>query len=115
MARKKYGSRHERVGKVRGIEIWLSWQMVYAQTEKETHKILWEVEIYKDHSISARKLNLILINKKKRTCDPVDFGVPANYRVWILPESWKNAVEHEVTVIAAVVGAIGTVPTDLEM
>ena len=38
------------------------------------------------HSISARQLDLVIVNKKKkkkekRTCPIVDFAVPADYRV----------------------------------
>ena len=34
-----------------------------------------------DHQISARRPDLILINKKKRTIKIVNFAVPANHRV----------------------------------
>ena len=34
--------------------------------ENETHKNLWDFEIKKDHLISARRLNLMLIDKKKK-------------------------------------------------
>ena len=36
-----------------------------------------------DHLISARRPDLIIINKKKkkRTCKIVDFAVPADYRI----------------------------------
>ena len=35
------------------------------------------------HLILARKPNLILINKKKRTCHQVDFAIPADHRIKI--------------------------------
>ena len=34
-----------------------------------------------DHLISARRLDLIIINKKKRTCKIVNFAVPADHRI----------------------------------
>ena len=34
-----------------------------------------------DHLIPARRPNLILINMKRRTCNLMDFGVPADHRV----------------------------------
>ena len=47
--------------------------------ENDTHKLLWDFDIHTDHLISARRPDLIIINKKKRTCKIVDFAVPANH------------------------------------
>ena len=49
--------------------------------ENETHNILWDFEIKTDHLIPARRPYLVLINKKKRICQLVDFAIPANHRV----------------------------------
>ena len=43
--------------------------------ENETYKLLWDFDIQTDHQISARRPDLIIINKI------VDFAVPANHRV----------------------------------
>ena len=32
--------------------------------ENDTHKLLWDFDIHTDHVISARRLDLIMINKK---------------------------------------------------
>ena len=59
--------------------------MVYAQPstllENNTHKLLWDFNIYTDHLISARRPDLIIINKKNRTCKIVDFAVLADNRI----------------------------------
>ena len=34
-----------------------------------------------DHLISVKRPDLIVINKKKRTCKIVDFAVPADHRI----------------------------------
>ena len=34
--------------------------------ENDTHKLLWDFDIQTDHQISARRPDLIIINKKKR-------------------------------------------------
>ena len=47
--------------------------------ENNTHKLLWDFDMHTDHLISARRLDLIIINKKKRTCNIVDFAVPADH------------------------------------
>ena len=47
----------------------------------KTHKILWDFEIKTDHLIPARRPDLLLINKKERTCQLVYFAVPSNHRM----------------------------------
>ena len=49
--------------------------------EKDTHKLLWDFNIQTDNPISARRPDLIIINKKKRTCKIVDYAVPADHRI----------------------------------
>ena len=49
--------------------------------ENEMHKILRDFEIQMDHPILIIRLDLLSINKKKRTCTPVDFAVPAYHSV----------------------------------
>ena len=34
--------------------------------ENDTHKLLWNFDIHTDHLFSARRLDLMIINKKKR-------------------------------------------------
>ena len=55
--------------------------------ENDTHKIQWDFDIQTDHLISARRPDLIIINKKKekkkekKICKIVDFAVPADHRI----------------------------------
>ena len=50
--------------------------------KNDTHKLLWDFDIHTDHLISARRPDLIIINKKKkRTCKIVDFADPADQRI----------------------------------
>ena len=57
--------------------------------ENDTNKLLWDFDIQTDHLIPARRSDLIIINKKKRTCKIVDFAVPADHRI-NLKESEKK-------------------------
>ena len=57
--------------------------------EYETHKFLLDFEIQTDHLISARRPDLVTVNKKKRTYGVVNFVVPADHRVK-LKESEKR-------------------------
>ena len=71
------------------------------------HKLNRDFELQTDHLILAGRLDLVIINKKKRTCQIVDFAVPNDNRVkskekekkdkkldLSLQENWK-IMEHE--------------------
>ena len=49
--------------------------------KNETHKLLTDFKIQTDHLISARRPDLIIVNKKKRTCRIVDFAVAADHSI----------------------------------
>ena len=57
--------------------------------DNNTHKLLWDFDIYTDHLISARRPDLIIINEKKRTCKIVNFVAAADHRI-ILKECEKK-------------------------
>ena len=49
--------------------------------KNDTHKLLWDFDIQTDNLISARRPEVININKKKkRTCKIVDFAVPVDHK-----------------------------------
>ena len=47
--------------------------------EKEMNKFLWDFKIQMDEAFLGS--DLILINKKKRTCSLMDFAIPEDNRV----------------------------------
>ena len=51
--------------------------------ENDTHKLLWDFYIHTDNLISARRPDLIIINKnkKKRIYKIVVFAVPGDHRI----------------------------------
>ena len=80
--------------------------------------------IQTDHLIPARRPDLIIINKKKRTCKIVDFTVPAAHRIKLkecekkdkyidLARELKKLWNMQVTIIPIVIGAFGTVTKGL--
>ena len=98
--------------------------MVYAQPSICPHKLRWDFDIHTDHLISARRPDLIIINKKKRTCKIVDFAVPADHKIKLkecekkdkyidLARELKKLWDMKVTIIAIVIGAFGTVTKGL--
>ena len=84
------------------------------------NKLLWDFVIQTDYLISARRPDLIILNKKERTCIIKDFAVPADHRIKLkecekkdkyldlameLNELWSM----KVTILPIVIGALGTV------
>ena len=90
--------------------------------ENETHKLLWDFDIQTDHLISARRPDLIIINKKKKICQIVDFAVPADHRIKLkecekrdkyLARELKKLWNMKVTIIPILIGTFGTVTKGL--
>ena len=132
---KEYKTRHDWVGK--GIHWEMCKKFKFDHTNKwymhnpapvienDTHKLLWDFDTQTDHLISARKPDLIMINKKKKKiCKIVDFAVPADHRIklkecekrdkyldlaWELKKLWNM----KVTIIPIVIGAFSTITKGL--
>ena len=85
-----------------------------------SHKLHWDFEIQRDHLISPRRPDLVIVNnnkkkKEKRTCRIVDFYVLADRRIKLkgekrdayldlareLKKGWKNLKETESLLITA--------------
>ena len=73
LAQKEFGIWQDWVRKVIHWELCKKFKSVQ---ENETHKLPWDFEIQTDHLISARRPDLVIVNKKKRTNRIVDFAVP---------------------------------------
>ena len=92
--------------------------------ENDTHKLQWDFGIQMDHLISTRRPDLIIINKKKRTCKIVDVAVPADPRIKLkenenkekyldFARGLKKLWNIKVTIIPIVIGVFGTVTSRL--
>ena len=88
--------------------------------ENDTNKLLWDFDIHTDHQISAKRPDLIIINKKKRTCKIVDFAVPADHRIKLkecekkdkyldLARELKKLWNMKMTIVSIVIRTFGTV------
>ena len=52
--------------------------------KNEKHKIPWDFEIQTDHIIPTKRPGLVIMNnKKKKTCQIVDFSILADHSVKI--------------------------------
>ena len=64
----------------------------------DTHKLQWDFDVHTDYLIPGRWPDLIIINKKKKICEIVDFAIPADHRMNLkesekkdkYPENWKS-------------------------
>ena len=74
--------------------------------ENDTHKLSWDFDKHTDHLISARRTDLLIINKIKRIWKIVDFAVPTDHRIKLkecekkdkyvdLARELKKPMEHE--------------------
>ena len=89
LAQNEYKTRHEWLGKVNHWEMCKKFKFDHTNKwymhnpapvlENDTHKYLWDFDIHTHNLISARRPDLIIINKKKRTCKIVNFAVPADH------------------------------------
>ena len=134
LAQKEYKARHDWVSKVVHWEMCSKLQFDHTNKwymhnpapvlENDTHKLLWDFNIQMDHLIPARIPDLIIINKKKRTCKIVDFAVPADHRINLkksekkdkyldLARKLKKLWNMKVTIVPIVIGALGTITKGL--
>ena len=134
LAQKEYKTRHDWVSKVIHWEMCKKFKFDHSNKwymhnpapvlENDTHKLLWDFNIQTDHLISARRPDLIIINKKKRICKIVDFAVPVDYRINLkecekkdkyldLARELKKLWNMKVMIVPIVIGAFGIITKGL--
>ena len=130
LAQKEFKARHDWVGN--GIHWEMCGKFQFDHTNKwymhnpapvlenDSHKLLWDFNIQRDHLIPARRPNLIIINQKMRICKIVDLAVPADHRINLkesekkdkyldLTRAIKTLWNMKVMIVPIVIGALGTV------
>ena len=58
--------------------------------EDEDYKIFWDFSIQTDHVIEALRPDLVVVDKKERSCKIIDFAVPGDSRI---EEKEKDKIE----------------------
>ena len=81
--------------------------------ENETHKILCDFQIQTDHLISARRPDLMIINKKKNNLRNRGLCCPDCSQYLDLTRQLKKLWNMKVTIIPIVIGALSTVTQGL--
>ena len=131
LAQKEYKRRHDNFGKIVhwklakkcGFVVSDKWFEHEAESvlENEDYKILWDFSIQTDHVIEARRPDVVLVDKKERTCKVIDFAVPGDSRIedkerekiekyQDLARELQKLWNVRVKVIPLVVGALGAIP-----
>ena len=134
LAQKEYKATHDWVGQVIHWEMCRKFQFDHTNKwymhnpapviENDSHKLLWDFNIQTDPLISARRPDLIIINKRKRICKIVDFAVPADHRLNLkqcekkdkyldYARELKKLWNMKVTIVPIVIGALVTVTKGL--
>ena len=82
---------------------------------------MWDFSIQTDHVIEARRPDLVVVDKKERSCKIIDFAVPGDSRT---EEQEKDKIEKyqdlgrelqkiwnvKMKIILLVVGSLGAIP-----
>ena len=90
--------------------------------ENNTHKLLWNFDIYTDHLISARRPDLVIINKNRifAKLSSLPSHRKKKLKEWEkkdknldLPRELKKLWNVKVTIVPIVIGAFGTITKGL--
>ena len=135
LAQKEYKKRHDKVA--RAIHWDLSGKCGFHRNDKwynhvpesvlenENYKLLWDFSIRTDHNIEARRPDLVLVDKSKKSCYIIDVAIPedsgAKEKEAEKVEKYQNLArelrrmwEVKTKVVPIVLGALGTVPLRLK-
>ena len=93
--------------------------------ENENYKLLWDFSIRTGHHIEARRPDLVLVDKSKKSCQIIDLAIPEDSGViekkaervekyQNLARELRRMWEVKTKVVPIVFGALGTVPLRLK-
>ena len=131
LAQKEYKRRHDNLGKIVhwklarkcNLEAGDKWyeDELEIVLENEDYKLFWDFSIQTDHVIEAWRPDLVVVDKKERSCKIIAFAVPGDRRI---EEKEKDKIEKyqdlgrelqkiwnvKVKIIPLVVGSLGAIP-----
>ena len=91
LAQKEYKRKHDNLGNIVhwklarkcNFQAGYKWHEYEPESalENEDYKILWDFSIQTDHVIEARRPDLVVVDKKERSCKIIDFAVPGDSRI----------------------------------
>ena len=82
---------------------------------------MWDFSIQTDHVIEAQRPDLVVVDKKERSCKIIDFAVPRDSRIEVkekdntkkyqeLGSELQKTWNVKVKIIRLVVGSLGAIP-----
>ena len=82
---------------------------------------MWDFSIQTDHVIEARRPDLVVLDKKERSCKIIDFAVPGDSRIEEKEKDKREKYQDlerdlqkiwnvKVKIMPLVVGSLGTIP-----
>ena len=85
--------------------------------ENEDYKLLWDFSVRTDHEIVARRSDLVIIDKRDKSCQIIDVAIPEDNRVrkkedekvekcQDLAREVRKLLGERIKVIPVVVGAL---------
>ena len=100
LAQKEYKRRHDNLGKIVhwkfarkcNFEAGDKWYEHEPEIilQNKVYRILWDFSIQTDHVIKAQRPDLVVADKKERSCKIIDFAVPGDSRI---EEKEKDQIE----------------------
>ena len=100
LTKKEYKRRHDNLGKIVhwklaricNFEAGDKWYENEPESvlENEDYKILWDFSIQTGHVMNAWRSDLVVVDKKERSCKIIDFAVPGDSRI---EEKEKDKIE----------------------
>ena len=118
---------HWMICKEFGIEVKERWYEHEPKTvtENDSVTILWDMPIHTDRTIAANRLDIVLKNKKDKTCLLIDMTTPLDTNTLVkttekLTKYKDLEIEVErmwglkTTTVPVVMGALGTIKKDME-
>ena len=134
LAQGEYKKRHDKVARAvhwslskrAGLPYQEKWYNHEPNTveENEDYKLLWDMAIQTDRVISARRPDIVIIDKKEKTTTLIDIAVPYDTRIeekeiekitkyQDLKIEIQRCWQTKTTVVPIVVGALGAMPKGL--
>ena len=131
LTQKEYKRRHDNLGKIVhwklarkcNFEARYKWyeHEPLSVLENEDYKTLQDFSIQTDHVIQARRPDLVVADKKERSCKIIDFAVPGDSMIeekendqiekyQDLERELQKMLNVKVTIIPLVVGSLGAIP-----
>jgi len=81
--------------------------------ENDDYKLLWDFSVGTDHEIGARRPDLVITDKRDKSCQIIDVAIPEDGRVREREDEKVEKYQDLAREVRVVVGALGSIPLRL--